>query len=78
VQGWYQTEQHRPFVRMPPWEKITPGVELLRGEMDVLDVIDRLRDEIADMIVMQRIDNSVAVAPTRHYGETCECVQQPR
>src|SRR5258705_12968325 len=33
---WYQTEPHRPFVRMPPWEKIAPGVELRRGEIDLL------------------------------------------
>jgi len=29
----------------------------------VLDVVDRLRDEVADMIVVQRVDDAVAVAP---------------
>ena len=43
--------------------------------MNVLDVIDRLRDEIADVIVMQRINNSVAIAPTRHQAEM---TQQPQ
>lgn len=43
--------------------------------MDVLDVIDRLRDEIADMVVVQRIDDPVAVAPTGH--ET-EMTQEPQ
>lgn len=33
---WYQTEPHRPFVRMPPWEKFAPGTELRRGETDLL------------------------------------------
>lgn len=33
---WYQTEPHRPFVRMPPWPKVLPGTELLRGTIDLL------------------------------------------
>jgi hypothetical protein len=33
---WYQTEPHRPFVRMPAWEKLAPATELRRGEMDLL------------------------------------------
>jgi hypothetical protein len=32
---WYQTEPHREFFRMPPWEKMLPGVELKRAECDL-------------------------------------------
>lgn len=34
---WYQTEPHRPFVKMPPWAKWVPGTELKRGETDLLE-----------------------------------------
>ena len=47
----------------------------MRGEVDVLDVVDRLRDEIADMVVVQRVDDSVAVAPT---GHQTQMTQQPQ
>lgn len=43
--------------------------------MDVLDVIDRLRDEVADVIVVQRIDHPVAVAPS---CDETEMTQQPQ
>ena len=34
---WYQTEPHREFFRMPPADKLLPGVELKRGECDIFD-----------------------------------------
>jgi len=33
---WYQAEPHRPFVTMPPWPQMLPGVELPRGSVDLL------------------------------------------
>jgi hypothetical protein len=33
---WYQAEPHRPFVRLPEWSKMLPGVELPRGSVDLL------------------------------------------
>ena len=43
--------------------------------MDVLDVIDRLGDQVANMVVVQRVNDAVAVAATGH--ET-ELTQQPQ
>ena len=43
--------------------------------MDVLDVVDRLRDEVANMVVVQRVDDTVAVAATDHQTEM---TQQPQ
>ena len=43
--------------------------------MDVLDVVDRLSDEVANMVVVQRVDDTVAVAATGH--ET-EMTKQPQ
>lgn len=42
---------------------------MLCGEVDVLDVIDRLRDQVADMVVVKRVDDMVAVAATGHKTE---------
>lgn len=32
---WYQTEPHRPFFQMPPWELMEPGIGLPRGTSDL-------------------------------------------
>jgi hypothetical protein len=34
---WYQTNPHRPFLRLPEWEKLHPGTELRRGAADLLE-----------------------------------------
>lgn len=34
---YYQTEPHREFFNMPPWNKMLPGVELKRGEYDIFE-----------------------------------------
>ena len=34
---WYQTQPHRPFVRMPEWPELKPATELRRGSIDLLD-----------------------------------------
>ena len=31
---WYQSEPRRAYVKLPPFDKLLPGVELKRGEMD--------------------------------------------
>jgi hypothetical protein len=31
--------------------------------VNVFDVVDRLRDEVAHMVVVQRVDDTVAIAP---------------
>jgi len=33
---WYQTAPHRPFVRLPGWDRLQPGTELRRGSVDLL------------------------------------------
>ncbi len=34
---WYQDSPHRPFFRLPVWDKLMPGAELRRGEHDLLN-----------------------------------------
>ena len=34
---WYQTEPHREFFKVPPWDKVLPGTPLKRGECDIED-----------------------------------------
>ena len=43
--------------------------------MNVLDVVDRLGDEVAHMIVMQRVNDPVAVAPP---GDKAKVAQDPK
>jgi hypothetical protein len=44
---WYQSEPHRPFVKMPDWEHMTPGTTLLRGSVDLLSQAGAQGPEIA-------------------------------
>ena len=32
---WYQTEPHKEFFKIPPWDQVLPGIELKRGECDI-------------------------------------------
>lgn len=36
---WYQDSPHRPFFRLPIWDKLMPGSELRRGAHDLLEEV---------------------------------------
>ena len=43
---WYQTAPHRPFVRLPGWDRLQPGTELRRGSVDLLAAGGRRRRRV--------------------------------
>ena len=57
---------------------LSRGLCFLSGDLDVLDVVDRLRDQIADVLVMQRVDDALAVSPPPDEAKVAEQTQLMR